>query len=135
MTHGVSANTTWCGLRDAAGSVSYSKDVEDVDCIDCFRFRVRDLVEQVEELERAPRCCADTIPPGCRTCRCADAAEAKLARCVEALRRVLTEAGMQAHKHGCPNRLVRPARWDEHRPCAGCEAEAALIDTVVAKEG
>ena len=48
MTHGVSANTTWCGLRDAAGSVSYSKDVEDVDCIDCFRFRVRDLVEQVD---------------------------------------------------------------------------------------
>ena len=56
-------------------------------------------------------------------------------RLKEALRRVLTEAGMQAHKHGCPNRLVRPARWDEHRPCAGCEAEAALIDTVVAKEG
>lgn len=42
------------------------------------------LRQRVEELERAPRCCADTIPPGCRTCRCADAAEAKLARCVEA---------------------------------------------------
>jgi len=47
------------------------------------------LCQRIEELERAPRCCADTIPPGCRTCRCADAAEAKLAKVVEALERVL----------------------------------------------
>lgn len=48
MTHGVSANTSWCGLRDAAGSISYSGDEEYVDCIDCLRSRVRDLSEQVD---------------------------------------------------------------------------------------
>lgn len=46
------------------------------------------LRQRVEELERAPRCCADTIPPGCRTCRCADAAEAKLAKVVTLLTNV-----------------------------------------------
>ena len=55
----------------------------------------RTLRQRVEELERAPRCCADTIPLGCRTCRCADAAEAKLARVVEALDRYAQ------HMHGC----------------------------------
>lgn len=44
----------------------------------------------------------------------------------EALEAVLTEAGMQAHKHGCPQRLKRPAKWDESKPCAGCKAESAL---------
>jgi hypothetical protein len=39
---------------------------------------------------------------------------------------VLLEAGMQAHKHGCPNRLHRPAKWDDRRPCAGCRAEEVL---------
>jgi hypothetical protein len=43
-----------------------------------------------------------------------------------ALVRVLVEAGMQAHKHGCENRLVRPAQWYEDKPCAGCEAEQVL---------
>lgn len=43
-----------------------------------------------------------------------------------ALNRVLTEAGLQAHKHGCLNRLARPARWDEFAPCAGCQGVAAL---------
>ena len=39
---------------------------------------------------------------------------------------VLTETGLQAHKHGCPERLRRPAQWDQTLPCAGCAAEAAL---------
>ena len=52
--------------------------------------------------------------------------EAKLAAVVEALDRVLTESGLQAHKHGCPNRVMRPAQWDQFKPCAGCQAEAAL---------
>lgn len=65
-------------------------------CSNCERLRQR-----VEELERAPRCCADTIPPGCRTCRCADAAEAKLARCVEALLEIKGRAlASQTHEIG-----------------------------------
>ena len=44
----------------------------------------RALRQRVEELEGTPRCCADTIPPGCRTCRCTDAAEARLAKVVKA---------------------------------------------------
>lgn len=94
--------------------------------------------EALRQIEREGKSASDVW-----ALRCASVARAALegasvhdpGRLKEALRRVLTEAGMQAHKHGCPNRLVRPARWDEHRPCAGCEAEAALIDTVVAKEG
>ena len=50
------------------------------------------LRQRVEELERAPRCCADTIPPGCRTCRCADAAEARLAQAMKILRWLRNEA-------------------------------------------
>ena len=44
----------------------------------------------------------------------------------EALGRVLTEAGLQAHKHGCANKIARPAQWDARLPCAGCQAESAL---------
>ena len=57
------------------------------------------LRQRVEELERAPRCCADTIPPGCRTCRCADAAEARLAKVVKALSEYVSEDAAFAEDH------------------------------------
>ena len=75
------------------------------------------LRQRVEELERAPRCCADTIPPGCRTCRCTDAAEAKLAKVVEAL--IRAEEWMS--DKGCD------CGADEPGTCALCVAEAALV--------
>lgn len=56
-----------------------------------------------------------------------DKAEAEVQRLRAVLERVLTEAGIQTHKHGCPNRLIHKAQWDEHKPCAGCEAEYALL--------
>lgn len=52
---------------------------------------------------------------------------AEVQRLRAVLERVLTEAGIQTHKHGCPNRLIHKAQWDEHKPCAGCEAEYALL--------
>lgn len=51
---------------------------------------------------------------------------AEVERLREALGRVLTEAGLQAHKHGCANKIARPAQWDARLPCAGCQAESAL---------
>ena len=51
---------------------------------------------------------------------------AKVQRLTGVLGLVLTETGLQAHKHGCPERLRRPAQWDQTLPCAGCAAEAAL---------
>lgn len=51
---------------------------------------------------------------------------AKVQRLRGVLGLVLTETGLQAHKHGCPERLRRPAQWDQTLPCAGCAAEAAL---------
>lgn len=50
----------------------------------------------------------------------------EVARLREAPGRVLTEAGLQAHKHGCANKIARPAQWDARLPCAGCQAESAL---------
>ena len=61
-------------MTTTGDTAQYIRDLED---------EVARLRQRVEELERAPRCCADTIPPGCRTCRCTDAAEAKLAKVVE----------------------------------------------------
>lgn len=52
--------------------------------------------------------------------------QAEVERLREALGRVLTEAGLQAHKHGCANKIARPAQWDARLPCAGCQAESAL---------
>ena len=51
---------------------------------------------------------------------------AKVQRLRGVLGLVLIETGLQAHKHGCPERLRRPAQWDQTLPCAGCAAEAAL---------
>ena len=51
---------------------------------------------------------------------------AKVQRLRGVLGLVLTETGLQAHKHGCPERMRRPAQWDQTLPCAGCAAEAAL---------
>lgn len=98
---------------------------------------IRAALQRIEELERALKSADESIE---RNKRDRDewrdtaqsemagrrAAEANLERVVEATDRVLTEAGMQAHKHGCANRVMRPARWDEFQPCAGCAAEAAL---------
>ena len=54
-------------------------------------------------------------------------AEAKLAKLVEVLDRVLTEAGIQAHKVGCPNKLMRlRLSSSTNNPCPACDAEAAL---------
>ena len=54
------------------------------------------------------------------------ALRAEVERLRAALGRVLTEAGLQAHKHGCADKLARPAQWDARLPCAGCQAESAL---------
>lgn len=51
---------------------------------------------------------------------------AKVQRLTGVLGLVLIETGLQAHKHGCPERKRRPAQWDQTLPCAGCAAEAAL---------
>ena len=49
--------------------------------------------------------------------------------CRETLRAVLTEAGLQAHTVGCPNRLKRPRLASSTGDvCPGCSAE-----TLVAK--
>jgi hypothetical protein len=57
----------------------------------------------------------------------ARAAEARLREVEEALLRVLTEAGLQAHRVGCPNRLMRTRlTCSTTDPCPACDAEALV---------
>jgi hypothetical protein len=62
----------------------------------------------------------------------ADTAEIQAASLYAATQKVLTEAGLQAHTVGCPNRLMRVRLASSTGdPCPACLAETVLRDLML----
>ncbi len=95
--------------------------------LDCIAAALRRIEELESETERLKTEYTRVSGPHRYWQDRAEQAEAWLARMMEMLERTLIEAGLQAHKVGCPNRLMRVRLISSTGDlCPACDAEAIL---------